>query len=51
MLLYQTLAFTMKKMKKLYKSNKFKILAPTGDEEFELLDGPYSVPDIQDCFE
>ena len=43
--------YARKKMKKLYKSNKFKILAPTGDEEFELLDGPYSVSDIQDCFE
>ena len=31
--------------------NKLKILAPTWHEEFELLDGSYSITDIQDYFE
>ena len=30
-------------MKKSYKNKKFKISAPTWNEEFELLDGSYSV--------
>ena len=34
-----------------YKNKKFKISAPTWNEEFELPDGPYSVSDIQDYFE
>ena len=34
-------------IKKSYKNNKFKISAPTWNEEFELLDGSYSVSDIQ----
>ena len=40
-LLYQTLAFTMheKNIEKSYKNNKFKISAPTWNEEFELPDG------------
>ena len=38
--------YTWKNIKKSYKSNKFKILAPTGNEEFELTDGSYSVSDI-----
>ena len=38
-------------MKKLYKNNKFKISAPTWNEEFELPDGSYFVSDIQDYFE
>ena len=41
MLLYQTLGFTIhgKVFKNLYKNNKFKISAPTWNEEFELPDG------------
>ena len=51
MLLYQTLAFTTwKNIKKSYKNNKFKISAPTWNEEFELPDGSYSVSNIQDYF-
>ena len=51
MLLYQTLAFTTwKNIKKAYKNNKFKISAPTWNEEFELPDGSYSVSNIQDYF-
>ena len=36
-----------KNIKKSYKNNKFKILAPAWNEEFELPDAPYSVSDIQ----
>ena len=42
---------TWKKIKKSYKNNKFKISAPTWNEEFELPDGSYSISDIQDYFE
>ena len=38
-------------IKKSYKNNKFKISAPTRNEEFQLPDGSYSVSDIQDYFE
>ena len=38
-------------MKKSFKNNKFKVLAPTWNEEFELPDGSYSASDIQDYFE
>ena len=41
----------MEKYKKTYKNNKFKISAPKWNEVFELLDGSYSVSDIQDYFE
>ena len=52
MLFYQILAFTIHgKIKKSYKSNKFKISAPTGNDKFELPDGSYSVSNIQDSFE
>ena len=34
-----------------YNNNKFKILARTWDETFDLLDGYYSIEDIQDYFE
>ena len=37
--------------KKIIEKNKFKISAPTWNEEFELHDGSYSVSDIQGCFE
>ena len=42
---------TWKNIKKSYKNNKFKISAPIWNEEFELLDGSYSISDIQDYFE
>ena len=32
-------------------NNKFKISAPTWKDEFDLLDGPYSISDIQDYSE
>ena len=34
-----------------YNNNKFKISAPTWNDEFEILDGSYSLSDIQDYFE
>ena len=43
--------YTWKNIEKSYKNNKFKISAPTWNEEFELSDGSYSVSDIQECFE
>ena len=52
-MLYQILVFTIhrKILKESYKNNKFKISAPTWNEEFELPDGSYSISDIQDYFE
>ena len=38
-------------MKSEYNNNKFKIYAPTWNDEFNLPDGYYSVSDIQDHFE
>ena len=34
-----------------YNNNKFKVFAPTWNDEFNLLNGLYSVSDIQDYFE
>ena len=42
--------YTWKNIKKSYKNNKFKISAPTWNEEFELPDGSYSVSNIQVYF-
>ena len=51
-MLYQILAFiTRGKTKTSYNNNKFKISAPTWNDEFELPDGSYSISDIQDNFE
>ena len=38
----------MKNIRKQFKNNKLKIIAPTWNDEFELSDGFYSVSDIQD---
>ena len=43
--------YTWKKIKKSYKSNKFKKSASTCHEEFELTDGSCSESDIQKFFE
>ena len=43
--------YTWKNMKRSYNSNKFEICAPTWNDKFELLDGSYSVSNIQDHFE
>ena len=42
---------TWKNIKSSYNNNKFKILAPTCNEEFTLPDGSYSVSDIQEYFD
>ena len=41
----------MKKHKFEYRNNKFKITAPTWNDEFDLADGSDSISDIQDYFE
>ena len=43
--------YTWRNIKSSYNKNKFKILTPTWNDEFELPDGSYSVSDIQDHFE
>ena len=42
--------YSWKNIKKSYKNNKFKMSAPTWNEEFELPDGSYSVSSIQSYF-
>ena len=43
--------YTWRNINSSYNNNKFKISAPTWNDKFELLDGSYSVSDIQDYFE
>ena len=43
--------YTWKNIKSSCNNNRFKISAPTWNEEFKLPDGSYSVSDIQDYFE
>ena len=43
--------YTWKNTKSSYNNNKFKISAPTWNDKFKLVDGSYSVSDIQDYFE
>ena len=43
--------YTWRNIKSSYNNNKFKISAPTWNDEFKLPDGSYSVSDIQDYFE
>ena len=43
--------YTWKSIKSAYNNNKFKISAPTWNDEFELPDGSYSISDFQDYFE
>ena len=43
--------YTWKNAKSTYNNNKFKISAPTWNEEFDLLDGSYNKPEIQDYIE
>ena len=43
--------YTWKNIKRSQKNNKFQILGPTWNEEFELYDGSYSLSDMQDYFE
>ena len=42
---------TWKNTKLVYNNIEFKISAPTWNDEFDLLDGSYSISDIQDYFE
>ena len=42
---------TWKNIKSSYNNNKFKISAPTSNDEFELQDRSYSISDMQDYFE
>ena len=43
--------YTWKNIKSEYDNNKFKILAPTWNDTFDLPDASYSISDIQDYFE
>ena len=43
--------YTWKNIKTEYNNNKFKISAPTWNENIDLPDGSYSIDDIQDYFE
>ena len=43
--------YTWKNVKSEYNKHKFKISAPTWNDEFDLPDGSYSISDIQDYFE
>ena len=43
--------YTWKNIKSSYNNNKFKMSAPTWNEEFKLPDGSYSLSGIQDYFE
>ena len=40
--------YTWKNIGKEYKNNKLKVISTTWNDEFELPDGSYSAPDIQD---
>ena len=42
--------YKWKNIESSYNSNKFKISAPTWNDEFEFPNGSYSVSDIQDYF-
>ena len=43
--------YPWKKIKSAYNNNKFKISAPTSNDEFNLADGSYSISGIRDYFE
>ena len=43
--------YIQQNIKSEYNNNKFKIFAPTWNDEFDLLIGSYSIADIQDYFE
>ena len=42
---------TWNNIKSAYNNNKFKFLAPTWNDTFDLTDGSYSIEDIQDYIE
>ena len=43
--------YTWKNVKSIYKNNKFKISAPTWNDTFDLPDGSYNIPAIQNYLE
>ena len=43
--------YTWKNINSEYNNDKFKILASTWNDTFDLADGSYFIADIQDCFE
>ena len=43
--------YTWKNIKSAYNNNKLKISAPTWNGTFNMLDGSYSIEDLQDYFE
>ena len=43
--------YAQKNIKKSYKNNKFKTSVPTKNKKLDLLDGLYSLSDIQDYFD
>ena len=43
--------YTWKNIKSSFNNNKFKMSPPTRNDKFELLDGSYSISDIQDYLE
>ena len=43
--------YTWKNVKSIYNNNKFKISATTWSQKFDLPDGSYNIPEIQDYFE
>ena len=43
--------YTWKNIRKKYKKNKLRIIAPTWNDKFDLPDGSYSVSDIQNYIE
>ena len=43
-----TIYYTWKNIRSEYNNNKFKVSAPTWNDAFNLLDGSYSIEDIQD---
>ena len=43
--------YTWKNIRSAYNNNRFKISAPTWNDEFDLPDGSYSISDIQNYFE
>ena len=47
----RSIYYTWRNIKTSYNSNKFKISAPTWNDEFELSDGSYSVSNIQRLFQ
>ena len=47
-LLNLSIYYTWKNIRKQYENKKLEIIAPTGNDQFELADDSYSVSDIKD---